>query len=391
MLLKPRQPPLSLVMKLAQLLTVSLLLSQLTLAQNPDCRQSWMPPDTPAFCSWQPEPALPQPVAFHALATSDNHVYVLGGYRFEASTSKVIYYDSVVRSTIGADGRLSGWTAEAPFKNARSGAGAVTAGKCMFLSGGSSSTPLSVTYYDDTQYARIEGNGRLSPWTTSPNRLKTPRSNHSLVAVTTPQGTFLNVVAGVTQIGEDTVHLDTVEVARVGADCTVGEWKVANFHLKGGRSSPQALAVRNNVVVIGGWGDLDLIDVFNDIQIAAPRSDGSPAPWRTSPGHLTTGIYGHATVFAEWERHPSLLLSIGGQPGTGAYANWISYAYVLPNTAVADAIGIWRLAPSGKLPTGRSGIGAAESRARLFIIGGTDAGGQFYREVLSARFDFGRP
>jgi hypothetical protein len=263
----------------------------------------------------------------------------------------------------------------------------------MFLSGGGSSTATSVTYYDDTQSARIDATGRLSSWTTSPNRLKTPRSNHTLVAVTTDRGTFLNVVAGVTQIGADTVHLDTIEVAQIGIDCSVGEWRLANFHLKGGRSSPQALVLRNNVVVIGGWGDLDLIDVFNDVQIAAPRSDGSPAPWRTSPGHLTTGIYGHATVFAELEKqpNPSLLLSIGGQPGTGAYANWISYAYVMPNTTVADAIGIWRIAPSGKLPTGRAGIAAAQTRARLYVIGGSDASGQFYRDVLSARFDFGRP
>ena len=379
-------------MKLAQLIAFSLLLSHVTLAQNPDCRQSWMPTDSPAFCSWQPEPALPESRTYLAVATSDNHIYVLGGYRFDASTSNVIYYDSVVRSTIGGDGRLSPWTPEASFKSARSGAAAVTFGKCMFLSGGSSSTPTSsVAYYDDVQYARIEGSGRLSSWTTSPNRLKTPRSNHTLVAVRTDQGTFLNVVAGVTQIGSDTVHLDTIEVARIGTDCSVGEWKIANFHLKGGRSSPQALAVRNNVVVIGGWGDLDLIDVFNDVQIAAPGADGTPAPWRTSPGHLTTGIYGHATVFAELEKQTSMLLSIGGQPGTGAYANWISYAYVVPNLTVADAIGIWRIAPSGKLPTGRAGIGAAYSRARVYVIGGNDASGQYYRDVLSARFDFGRP
>jgi hypothetical protein len=213
-----------------------------------------------------------------------------------------------------------------------------------------------------------------------------------LVVVRTPSGLFLNAVAGVTQIGADTVHLDTIEVAAVNADCTLGEWKVANFHLKGGRSSPQAQVVRNNVVVIGGWGDLDLIDVFDDVQIAPARANGSPAPWRTSPGELTTGIYGHATVFANIEGQPqSLLLSVGGQPGTGAYANWISYAYVLAAPPVTDAIGIWRIAPSGKLPTGRAGLGAAEQKARLYVIGGNDAAGKYYADVLSARFDAGQP
>lgn len=378
-------------MKVAYLLTVVLLIAQVTFAQNPDCRASWMPADAPAFCAWQPEPSLSEGRSYAATATSDNYIYVLGGFRFDAATKQVIYYDSVVRSTIGADGRLSAWTAEQSFKSGRSGAGATRVGKCLFIAGGGSSTPTAETYYDDIQYSRIRSDGHLSPWSTSPNHLKTSRSNHSLVAVVTDQGTFLNAVAGVTQVGQDTVHLDTIEVAQVREDCTVSEWKLANYHLKGGRSSPQAVVVRNNVVVIGGWGDLDLIDVFNDVQTAAARPDGSPAPWKTALGHLTTGIYGHGTVFTEGEEQASLLLSVGGQPGTGAYSNWISYAYVMSGTALPDGISLWRIAPTGKLPTGRAGIGATQSRARLFIIGGSDAGGQYYREVLSARFDLGRP
>ena len=286
-------------------------------AQNPDCRQSWMPVNAPAFCAFETEPPLPEARTYHAVAAGSSSIYVLGGYRFDASTSQVIYYNSVVRSTIGADGRLSTWSSETPFVNARSGAGAVRAGNCLYLAGGSSSTPSSLTYYDDTQSARIDADGHLSAWTTSPSHLKTPRSNHTLVAVKTADGTFLNAVAGVTQIGADTVHLDTIEVAKVGDDCKVGDWKIANFHLKAGRSSPQAVIVRNNVVVIGGWGDLDLIDVHNDVQVSPARANGSPSPWRTSPGPLPTGIYGHATVFAEFERLPaSLLLAVGGQPGT---------------------------------------------------------------------------
>lgn len=380
-------------MKITCVLTLMLLVYGLALAQNPDCRASWMPPDTPAFCAWENEPLLPEARTYHSVVKFLNFVYVLGGYRFDATAGKVIYYDSVVRSTIGSNGHLSAWTAESPFSNGRAGAGATVVGQCLIVSGGSSSSATAVRYFDDIQSARIGSDGRLSSWVTSRYRLKTPRSNHSLVGLKTDSGNFLNVVAGVTQIGQDTVHLDTIEVASVRDDCSIGEWTLANFHLKGGRSSPQALAVKNNVVVIGGWGDLDLIDVFNDVQTAAPRSDGSPAPWKTALGRLTTGIYGHTTVFAELATAPnsSLLLSTGGQPGTGAYSNWISYAYILPGTPIPDGIGQWRISPNGKLPTGRAGLGSFESGARLYVIGGSDASGQYYRDVLSARFDFGRP
>jgi hypothetical protein len=381
-------------MKFEGVLTVAFLfLARSTFAQNSDCRQSWMPPDAPAFCAWQTEPSLPEARTYHALTTFKNHIYVLGGFNFDPPSGKVTYYDSVVQSTIGADGRLGAWTVEPPFKDARSGAAAVTVGNCVFVAGGSSSSPTSLAYYDDIQFARIGGDGHLSPWTTVPNHFKTPRSNLALVAVVTSHGVFLNAIAGVTQIGQDTVHLDTVETAKVESDCSVGGWTVANYHIKGGRSTPEALFIRNNVVVIGGWGDLDLIDVYNDVQVAGGRADGSPAPWKTAQSHLPTGIYGHATVFAEAEKQlsPSLLMSLGGQPGAGAYANWISYAYVSAGATFPDAIGIWRIAPTGRMPSGLAGLAAAQSSARLYVIGGNDASGQYYSAVLSARFDFGQP
>jgi N-acetylneuraminic acid mutarotase len=197
----------------------------------------------------------------------------------------------------------------------------------------------------------------------------------------------------VTQAGDDTIHLDTIETAKIGPNCTIGNWKSADYHLKGGRSTPQAVVIRNSIVVIGGWGDLDLIDIYNDVQIAGARTDGSPAPWRTSPGRLTTGLYGHATTVVASADNPNrtLLLSLGGQPGAGAYANWVSYAYVAPDLPVTDAIGIWRVAPSGRLPTGRAGLSAAALADRIYVVGGNDADGRYDNDVISAQLDFGQP
>jgi N-acetylneuraminic acid mutarotase len=89
--------------------------------------------------------------------------------------------------------------------------------------------------------------------------------------------------------------------------------------------------------------------------------------------------------------HVSVLLSVGGQPGTGAYANWISYVYLRPDVAVADEIGVWRIAPTGKLPMGVAGLGVAHSGERVYVIGGSDGSGQYHSDVLSAQFDFGQP
>ncbi len=374
------------------LLTI-VLMSHFALAQSTSCRQSWMPADAPAFCPWQQEPPLPEGRSYSAIAISGSHVFLLGGFRYDSTTNQVKYYDTALRSDLSPDGHLGNWISEALFTNGRSGAAAATAGQCLFLSGGSSSTPTDLRYYDDVQYARIDANGRLSDWKSSKNHFGTPRSNHSLLSLATSQGSFLIAVAGVTQIGNDTVHLDTVETAKIGTDCSVGPWSTANYHLKGGRSSPQALLLQDNIVVIGGWGDSDLLDVYRDVQTTAIRPDGSPMPWQVSSNTLPTGIYGHATVMIPpSQTHSSaLLLSIGGQPGTGAYSNWVSYAYVSANAPLYGAIGNWRIAPNGKLPTGRAGICAAQSGNRIYVFGGNDSSNKYYGEVLSAEIDPGHP
>jgi hypothetical protein len=361
-------------------------------APPPSCRQSWMPSDAPAFCPVRTEAALPAPRTYFAVTASGDNVYVLGGYRFDATTSQLVYYDAVLRAKLGADGVIAAWTPEPSFQTGRSGLGAVRLGKCLFMNGGSYSTGTSFSYADDTQSAAVAADGKLGPWKTSPNHLKTPRSNHTLLGRETAQGRFLYAVAGVTQIGQDTVHLDTVEIAKVTDDCQVGAWTIANYHLRGGRSTPQALTVRDNLVVIGGWGDLDLIDVYDDVQVASFRADATPSPWQVGLGRLPTGLYGHATSYYDPHGAGSpVLFSVGGQAGTGVYGTWIAYAYVSPTLALPGAIGQWRIAPSAQLAVGRAGHGIVSARDRIYVIAGSAPGGQFLQDVVSYRFDTGKP
>jgi hypothetical protein len=357
------------------------------------CRQPWMPTDAPAFCPARTEAALPSPRTYFAVSSSGEHVYVLGGYRFDATTNQLVYHDDVLHARIGADGVISAWTPEPAFQTGRSGLGAVRLGKCLFMNGGSYSTRTGFTYADDTQFAAVAADGKLGPWRTSPNHLKTPRSNHTLLGRETAQGRYLYAVAGVTQIGQDTVHLDTVEIAKVGDDCQIGAWTIASYHLRGGRSTPQALTVRGNLVVIGGWGDLDMVDVYDDVQIAAVRPDATPSPWQLGLGRLPTGLYGHATSYYDppGTAGSPVLFSVGGQAGTGIYGTWIDYAYVSPAQAVPAAIGRWRIAPSGQLAVGRAGHGIVTFRDRLYVIAGSAPGGQFLQDVISMRFDTGKP
>jgi hypothetical protein len=150
--------------------------------------------------------------------------------------------------------------------------------------------------------------------------------------------------------------------------------------------------IGRDLVAVGGWGDLDLIDLFDDVQVATARDDGTPSPWQVALGHLPTGIYGHAaSYYAPQGAGSPVLFSVGGQPGVGAYGTWIAYAYVSPALPLPDAIGQWRIAPSGQLAVGRAGHGIVTYRDHIYVIGGSAPGGQFVKEVISSRFDTGAP
>jgi hypothetical protein len=91
--------------------------------QDITCRQSWMPKDAPAFCSWRTDTQLPEGRTYHSVVSSGKTVYVLGGYRYDAKSNQVVYYDTVVRSVAGADGKLGPWIADQPFKLSLWGSG----------------------------------------------------------------------------------------------------------------------------------------------------------------------------------------------------------------------------------------------------------------------------
>ena len=317
-------------------------------------------------------------------------LYVAGGYVFDGKD--VRYLDDLFHARVGADGTLADWVrAPYPFAHGRSGLGLAVLGKCLFVAGGSWFADGKAEYANDVQSSALTEDGTPGPWRTSPHRLTVARSNAALLAYAGPKGSYLYAVGGVTQTGSDVVHLDDVEYARVNDDCSTSPWSRTAYHLHGGRSSPQAILVGDQITVVGGWGDLDIVDVYSDVQLTRIRPDGALEPWRTASTRLPTGLYGHATVVAETPRHPALLLAVGGQPGTGAYANWIAYAYLYPAVAPINAITQWSIAPVGRLPEARAGHSAQLVNGMLYVIGGNTPAGRYLDEVLQAKVSPGEP
>ena len=353
-------------------------------AEPNSCRQPWMPEDAPAVCEWRAAPSLPTPRTYHVSAVDTSVLYVAGGLYWDGT--QLTYYDQLLYTVVDADGMPGTWSTGPSFTQGRSGAGMTVHDGCLYLVGGGWSDSAGNAFYGaDVQSMPVDAAGPAGAWIVGTSTLSTPRSNLSLLAVTTDGGPVLYAIAGVTQIGSDTVHLDTIEYAPLLDDCQVGPWNTSPFHLHGGRSTPQALVLDGDLAVIGGWGDLDVVDIFSDVQIAPTRDDGTIGPIRRPSGRLPSGMYGHGTAAVAASPEP-MLLTVGGQPGVGAYANWIAYAY-----ANGSAVGHWSISPKGQLPSSRAGLTSNYINGALVVAGGSGSGGQYFDQVLSAKITAGKP
>jgi hypothetical protein len=356
------------------------------------CRETWMPTSVPSICDWYSNTPLPSKRAYAAAAAFSGRIYVAGGYRWDSPTSTLIYVNDVVSGTIDPDGLIRSWNSVGTFQNGRSGLGMAITRNCVVIAGGSWQKNGAAFYGSDVQTAALAAGGALSVFVQSVHQLNVARSNLTLVAYEAANATYLYAVAGVTQLMNDTVHLDSVEYAVVDSKCNVGPWSLAHFDLKGGRSTPQAAIVGNALYVVGGWGDLDLVDIHNDVQFSSIRDDGSLAPWETSENHLPSGIYGHTTsVIPDASgRGGEMLLVTGGQPSTGLYSSGIMYSYLTAGQLPSHSTGRWAMFYK-TLPGERAGHAALYWNGILYLIGGSKAGGVFLDDVIYSKVSAGTP
>jgi hypothetical protein len=210
-------------------------------------------------------------------------------------------------------------------------------------------------------------------WTRSPNHLNTPRSNHALRIFKTDSGSrYLVAIAGVGNIGQDTVHFDTLEVAAIGSDGSPGPWHTCPYHLKGGRSAPATLIADGNLYVLGGWGDLLIEDVFRDVQFAPLRDDGCTDPWRTSAFPLNMPLYGETAVLGSASR-PPVVIALGGNAGQGNYFNNVQFAPILED----GSTGRWTF-DTHQFAIARWGHVTVLHGDFLYVIGGAQRGRDGY-------------
>ena len=327
--------------------------------------------------NWQATTNFTGPRASHAAVITGNHLLLLGGYSVDPTYT---LFDDAQVADIGNDGLITptGWKKTTPFKIARSGLAAVADTNFVYISGGYSQQGTLA----DTQYAPMHADGTLGPWQTSAHAMVAPRSNHRMELIQTGQGKkYLAAIAGVGEIGADTVHLDHMEVAELATDGSVGEWKMCPFHLKGGRSAPATFVNGGKLYVLGGWGDLLLSDVFNDIQYAPLRPDGCADPWHTNNTGLLMPLYGHSLALTRAGGN-QVAVVIGGNSGNGNYASAVQASPLYAGGGTAR----WYLSRT-PVPSARWGHATVQYNDFVYAIGGAaHAPSSFLSDVQVSRF-----
>jgi hypothetical protein len=170
-------------------------------------------------------------------------------------------------ATVGSDGAITGWTDVSTSSVPRSYAGtAIAANGYMYTIGGS---PAPYDTFSSVEFAKINADGTLGDWTVTSSLVHTTGRAGAVA-----WGNHLFLIGGAqTHSGP---WLDTVQVAEIASDGSLGPWTLESSVMKSGH--PQNAAVVDNgwiYSISGGYHDY----FTTDVERAQVLPDGTLGPW----------------------------------------------------------------------------------------------------------------
>ena len=273
----------------------------------------------------------------HVALAYNGRLYIVGGL------SGGSYLNDVQYATINSDGTIGSWATTSSFSGARSFHGAVAYNGYMYIAGGYNST--TSTYYNDSQYAKINADGTLGAWTTTTS-FTTGRNNLSMVAY---RGNVY-VLGGY----DGTNAYNDVRYAAINTDGSLGSW-TATSSFRTARSSATAQIYNGYMYIAGGGTGA----VYSDVQYAPINNDGTLGTWVDTTSfnlprqQLSSAIYG------------GFFYIFGGANKTPTYFNDVQYAQINSN----GTLGPW-LTSNSTIATARSYSSAVAYQGTMYLTGG---------------------
>ncbi len=183
---------------------------------------------------------LTVPRAFAGWTAYNGYMYSLGGVATSGSTGSA----DVMYAPINGNGSVGSWTSNATtFSGVRTYTQAVAYNGYMYVIGGVQLTSGSGTRYNDVQYAPINGDGSLGAWSTA-TPFTTVRYGHSAIV----SNGKLYVLGGTDGTG---TYFNDVQYATLNGNGTVGSWTTGTPFTTA-RINPAVVTNSNYIYVMGG-------------------------------------------------------------------------------------------------------------------------------------------
>ncbi len=290
-----------------------------------------------SFGSWQTLSSTGTPLgrAYGLSAVAYNgYLYVVGGCTTYASSTCTVMSKQVYYAPINSNGDVGTWATTTDFdaSSGRYGLSAVAYNGYLYVVGGCTATLSgNCTAYENTvRMAQIGSNGTVGAWGSAGSNFSGARFWQSAVAYNNK----LYVLGGCTaMVTENCTGLQNdVQMISLNSNGSLsGSWKTtSSFNTP--RSAFGAVAYNGYLYVVGGCAQFNTtggncLDYKNDIQYAPISASGDVGTWNKSVTSMTNATLGHGLVVSR-----GYLITLFGIKATHTYesVSRISPIQVIP-------------------------------------------------------------
>lgn len=318
---------------------------------------------------------IPTARSFASSFGFNGYLYVVGGYDSSISGAS----NSVDFAKINvSDGSIGSFVTSDSTINATWGMGLPIIGSYAYVIGGcvSGSPPNSCdSITGSVQNFQIYNNDGGAPagystaantYTTNPNRIG---------ASATILNGYLYVAGGCISTGDCTTAVNTVSYAAIDANGALGGWSNTTAALPAVRTWGKLEAAGGSLYYVGGQ-DSTAANEQSTVYYATPSS-GNISSWGTA----TNGLPAARTKFGAsvWNNR---IYVVGGLDGS---ATATSTVYVSPQLNSGGNITTAWSTASSSFNVARSGLMTVAYANNLYLLGGTDAGGNYLSDSQYAQ------
>ena len=293
-----------------------------------------------------------------AVTVYNGYIYIMGG-----KNSGATYYNDVQYSPMHSSGTLGPWITTSSFSNSRSGLSALSDSGYLFLLGGINGS----TYYNDIQYAKINGAGEIGGETSATITSLGSRNNPCVV---TYNGYIYSIGGYDGTNASTTVYRSTID-ASTG---NTGSWSTTSA--LGTAAYSMGCGIYDQTVYVFG-GTTTGGTFTDDIQYASINSNGTLGTWTTDTTPLPETVGNHQAGIYNGYVYVPINTSSGG----GSATNSIVYAAIDTDGSIVNT---WTTETFG---TSRNQESEVIYAGYIYVIGGANGSGTELTNVQYAKIN----